>query len=391
MAHMPHIAKFKATRYATGMDLDLVSAPPYDVISAGERDRLHELHPNNFLHVSLGARSPQDTDTDNQYTRAAKVWRDWLSAGVLVTDDLDHLYLYRSDFEINGQGRTTAGVVGALRLEELGTGGVHGHERTTPGPKADRLALMRTTNANLEPLWFFSSSPLAGFTSMVRALQNDQPLGDVTDADGVRHRVWRMTDEHADKIIEQVAVTPLVVADGHHRYETALTYRDERRTTDGPGPWDYTLALISPPAQFAPELLPIHRLATGVPVDKLDATPFKGSLAELQDHVRRTGPGTVGVADGSSCWTIQSNGEIDTVWLAENVLEPFKASVSYEHDLSELAEAIKADDTIAFIMPSVPVELVAAKALEGVRMPPKTTLFWPKPRSGLIMRDLEAP
>ncbi|MEX2588494.1 MAG: DUF1015 domain-containing protein [Actinomycetota bacterium] len=385
---MPKIAKFNATRYGPGMDLDLVSSPPYDVISPTERDRLDQLHSNNFIHVSLGAQSPGDTDADNRYTRAAGTWREWLTSGVLVTDDREHLYLYRSDFEVNGHRRATAGVLAALRLEALGTGGVYGHERTTPGPKADRLALMRTTAANLEPLWFFSSAPLEGFAAVVDALQDEQPLADVTDADGVRHRMWRLSDDQAGELIDRVAATPLVVADGHHRYETALTYREERRAIDGPGPWDYTLALISDPAQFAPELLPIHRLATGVSVDGLDMKPFEGGLYALHDHVRRAGPGTLGVAGASSCWTIQSTGEIDTVWLAENVLEPSEASVAYEHDLDEVAAAIQAGNTVAFLMPSTPVELVAAKALEGVRMPPKTTLFWPKPRSGLIMRNL---
>lgn len=389
MASVPHISKFKATRYAPRLDIELVSSPPYDVISPGEKQRLDRSHPNNFIRVSLGAQTSGDTDTENRYTRAGDIWREWLRSGVLVTDDREYLYLYRCDFEVNGQKRATAGVVAALRLEDLGTGGIYGHERTTAGPKADRLALMRTTNANLEPLWFFSSATLPGFSTIVDTLASDQPLSDLVDAEGVRHRIWQMSDSQADAIIDNVARIPLIVADGHHRYETSLTYRDERRAAHGPGPWDYTLGLISDPEQFAPELLPIHRLVTGLSVEKLQATPFDGNLAELNKLVRDKGPGTIGVTDGSSCWTIPSTGEVDTVWLAENVLEPLSLSVAYEHDLAEVERAIRDEDTAAFIMASVPVGLVAAKALEGVRMPPKTTLFWPKPRSGLLMRNLD--
>lgn len=387
---MPHITKFRATRYRPDLDLRLVSAPPYDVISPSERERLDGLHPNGFVRVTLGAQLPDDDDHDNRYTRAAGCWRGWLDSGVLVTDDREHLYLLRCDFQVSGRTRSTAGVVAALQLEPLGSGRVYGHERTTPGPKADRLELMRTTEANLEPLWFFSGSRLEGFGQVVEDLEGENPLADVTDTLGIRHRLWRMSRPQADALTEQVAATYLVVADGHHRYETSLTYRDERRASDGPGPWDYTMALISDPAQFAPELLPIHRVVRGVSVPDLSTKPFDGTLAELEIFVRETGPGTIGVADGTSCYTISSTGEIDTVWLAEAVLDPAGADVIYEHDLDEVASAIASGDTIAFIMASTPVDLVATKALDGVRMPPKTTLFWPKPRSGLIMRDLRA-
>lgn len=387
---MPQITEFKAVRYAPGLDLESVSAPPYDVISSTERERLAGLDPHNFIHVSLGLPRPEDTDSDNSYTRSAAAWREWLDSGVLVTDDDEHLYLYRSDFTVSGVPRATAGVVAAMKLEPLGTGGIFGHERTTPGPKADRLALMRTTEANLEPLWFFSSAELEGFAALVERLAADEPLADVKGVDGVRHRVWRIPEPEARSFIDRVAWTPLVVADGHHRYETAVTYRDERRAVDGPGPWDYTLVLISDPAQFAPELLPIHRLVTGVALDGIDKTPFDGSLEELESHVRASSSGTIGVSDGTGCWTIESTGEIDTVWLAEHILEPEQASVVYEHDIEEVAKAVEDRETIAFLMPSTPVHLVASKALQGVRMPPKTTLFWPKPRSGLLMRDLRS-
>lgn len=385
---VPRIKAFRALRYRPGTDLGLVSAPPYDVIAPDERDRLEGLDPNNIIRITLGAGQPDDDDTNNRYSRAASYLRDWLDSGILVADE-PHLYLLRSDFTAEGQPRSTAGVVAALELEELGQGGVFGHEKTRPGPKADRLALMRTTRANLEPLWFFSSGQMDGFRELVDALEQAPPLADVTDPQGVRHRAWALPDDRASAMEKVVADTPLVVADGHHRYETSLTYRNERRSVDGPGAWDSTLAIISDPVQFAPALSAIHRLVSNLSPSQLAGLePFDGDFAGLKQAVEDAGPGTIGVASLEGRWTVRTGGEVDTVWLADEILEPNGAAVEYQHDARIVEQAV-AGGALAFLMAPVPVPLVAEKALAGVRLPPKTTLFWPKPRTGLLMRDLD--
>lgn len=387
---VPRISGFRALRYSPGSDLGMVSAPPYDVIAPGERDRLDALHPNNIVKITLGAEQPGDDGTDNRYTRAASHLKEWLASGVFVVDDMPHLYMYRSDFTAEGQPRSTAGIVAALELEQLGAGGVFGHEKTRPGPKADRLALMRTTAANMEPLWFFASGAMEGFKDLVEELEEAAPVADITDSDGTRHRAWQVPDDRAEAMAGVVANTPLVVADGHHRYETALTYRNERRAADGPGPWDSTLAIISDPVQFAPALSAIHRLVPNLPSSHIPGLePFDGSFGELNDAVEGAGPGTIGVASSEGRWTVKTAGEVDTVWLAEEILEPNQAEITYEHNLRIVEEAV-AGGQLAFLMAPVPVGLVAEKALAGVRLPPKTTLFWPKPRTGLLMRDLES-
>jgi uncharacterized protein (DUF1015 family) len=387
---VPRISAFPALRYRPGTDLASVSAPPYDVIAPDERLRLERSHPNNIIQITLGAERPGDGDQDNRYTRAAEILSEWRESGMLVADDAPHLYLYRSDFEVEGRLRTTAGVVAALELEELGAGGVFGHEKTRPGPKADRLALMRTTRANLEPLWFFASSTMDGFRELVEDLEGRDPIADVLDPQDVRHRVWVLSDDQGEAMTKVVNDIPLVVADGHHRYETALTYRNERREADGPGPWDSTMAIIADPVQFAPELLPIHRLVSNVTPDQVPGkTVFDGDLAALRQAVEDAGPGTVGVASRDGRWTVTTSGDVDTVWLAEQVLEPNQGEVIYEHDMRLVEDAVSNTNDTAFLMAAVPVPLVAEKALAGVRLPPKTTLFWPKPRTGLLMRDLE--
>ena len=368
-----------------------MSAPPYDVISPEEQERLQRTHRNNVIHITLGGEQPGDDDQSNRYTRAARLFRDWLESGLLVVDQAAHLYLYRSDFTAHQASRSTAGIVAALELEELGAGGVFGHEKTRPGPKADRLALMRTTKANLEPLWFFASRQMHGFSELVEELGEEDPLADVLDPQDVRHRVWELSDEHAAAMQRVIEAIPLVVADGHHRYETCFTYREERRATEGPGPWDATLALIGDPLQFAPEVLPIHRLVHNMfPSDLQDLKPFSGDFGDLLTYVQEAGPGTIGAAAAEGLWTLKSSGEVDTVWLAEQVLEPRGAEVTYEHDIDIVQASVRDRGDLAFLMAPVPVALVAEKALAGHRLPPKTTLFWPKPRTGLVMRDLES-
>lgn len=387
---MPEISGFRATRYAPGADLALVTAPPYDVISPDERDRLADLHPNNVVHLTLNKQLEGDTPGNDRYSRAAQTWRDWRESGVLATDGAERMFLYRLDFQAGGLSRSIAGIVAALTLEELGAGGVYGHERTIPGPKADRLSLMRATGANLEPLWFFASETMQGFRHIVEDLSAQDPLADITDPQGIRHRVWALSKDQENKVANEVARIPLVVADGHHRYETSLTYRDERRAADGPGPWDATLAMITDPVEYAPAVHPIHRLVKDISASEIpDLQPFDGDFEGLCKLVETSGPGTIGVANARGLWTIRSAGEIDTVWLAETILEPSQRSVRYEHDMEIITRRITDRDETVFVMPATPVELVAKKALEGERLPPKTTLFSPKPRSGLLLRSFD--
>lgn len=390
-SYVPQISGFRAIRYKAGTDLSQVTAPPYDVITPDERERLANLHENNIVHLTLGEQFPDDTDQNSRYTRAASTFQEWLSSGALTTDDSDNLFLYRLDFTSAGRAKSIAGLVGALTLEPLGSGGVYGHEQTIAGPKADRLNLWRSTQANFEPLWFFASETLAGFRGLVEGLASTSPIADTTDPQGTRHRLWVIPPEQAATIQAEVQRVPLVVADGHHRYETSVTYRDERRAQNGSGPWDATLAMITDPVEYAPAVEPIHRIVEGLTLSGLPGMEaFDGDLAALANHIEGSGAGTIGVASGQGLWTIKSSGEIDTVWLAETILDPAGASVRYDHHLHILEEELKKPGVVVFVMPATPVELVAKKALQGVRLPPKTTLFTPKPRSGLLMRSLKS-
>ena len=385
---MPQVFPFRAIRYRDGSELATVTAPPYDVIPPEEATRLERSHPHNIVRITLG-RELSGPGGD-RYSQAAEYLRRWLASGVLVQDKSPRIYLYRVDYVFEGTRRSTAGLIGALALEELGEGGVFPHERTTPGPKADRLSLMRKTRANLEPLWFFASGPIAGFRDLVDLALNQRPLADLWDSRGLRHRLWSFSEQDVAGITDALGTIPLVIADGHHRYETALDYRKERTEADGPGPWDCVLALISDLAGFAPQVLPIHRLVKGISLPDLgELQPFEADLYALAEAVKSSREKVIGVATIDGAWTMPSEGRLDTAFLADAVLEPLGAEVTYEHDLEEVEKGI-ADGLLAFIMAPVTLPVVAEIALAHERMPPKTTLFWPKPRSGLVMRSLEA-
>lgn len=381
---MPELAPFRGMRYAPGFDASRVTTPPYDVISQSEQQGLLEMHHRNFVRLIL------PPGGEGRYERAAAALAHWQSDGTLNLDPQEAYYLYRTDYFVDGAARSTAGLIGALTLERLGEGGVFPHEETLPGPKADRLNLMRSTAANLEPLWFVASSSLAGFQALVDEIAARPPLADLADPSAARHRLWRVNAARATPIVEALAATLLVIADGHHRYETALTYRDERREIQGPGPWDSVLAMVVDPAQFGPTLLPIHRIARGVDVAHLvaraRASRFLGDVGALAAVVRSAGPGTIGIASREGLWTMTSGGSLDSDFLQE-LLAATDAEVTYEHELEPVLEAAQAG-AVGFLMAPVALSLVIERAVSGSRMPPKTTLFWPKPRSGLVFRLL---
>lgn len=381
---MPELQPFHATRFVDD-DPALVCAPPYDVISPEHREALAALDPHNIIHVTLPSRT---TDGVPDYSGAGRLWQDWISQGVLREDSDESLFLYSAEFQEGSDLRTVAGIIGCIELSAFGEGGVHPHEKTRPGPKQDRLELMKATSANLEPLWFLSSQPLTGISQAIAFAEGLPPLADVTDAQGVRHRIWKVSDEIGGLL--KVPAGHLVVADGHHRYETSITFRDIRRAQDGSGGWDQTLALVMDPIELAPVLLPIHRIASVTPeqvASVADLSPVTADIQEVTSLVADRGPGTIGLLHATGAWTFASE-PLDTIFLAEQVIAPMGAEVEYEHDLDQVAKAVSEGNS-AFILAPISTEEVTRTAVGGLRMPPKTTLFWPKPLSGLLMRRLE--
>ena len=264
---MPDLLPFPGLRYRLDADLGVVTAPPYDVIDEEGRARLEAAHPQNAVRLIL----PRDIEPGDRYQRARATFEQWRTDGVLAADE-PRLYVYRMVFtDESGARRRMTGVIGALELSPPGEG-VLPHERTLPKAKSDRLELLRAVRANLDPVWGLSlSSGLSELFEPVMAAGG--PSASCVDDDGVEHCLFPVEGDAIEPIRAAIAASPLVIADGHHRYETALAYQEERRAAgaDDPGA-DRIMMLVVELTDDQLEVRPIHRLLRGVTYE------FRGKL-----------------------------------------------------------------------------------------------------------------
>ncbi len=301
---VPRFEPFQGLRYRPEVaPLAQVVAPPYDVISAGERSHLASRHRANAVLVEL-----PEADLSggrDRYTVATDLFARWQAKGILVADPGPSLYPYRMT---DPAGRATTGVIGALGLADPGEeSDILPHEQTLPKPKSDRLDLLRATRANLSPIWGLSMA--AGVTATFDPTDDD-PVADVYDDDGVRHQLWVLNDADTVAAVRAaVATAPVVLADGHHRYETARTYQAERRRASGgaPGPYDLVMALVVELSEDQLTVGAIHRTISGLPAD----FDLVGALAPWFDVVRAGAADdrTLGALAGSSSLTLVAGGQ----------------------------------------------------------------------------------
>ncbi|WP_322750494.1 MULTISPECIES: DUF1015 domain-containing protein [unclassified Frankia] len=420
------LAPFRALRYVAddGPDLAARTAPPYDVIDAAGVTALETTHPHNVVRLIL----PRDTDEhspDSRYGRAGQTLREWIATGVLRLDDAAALYVYE---EVHGD-HIQRGLVGAVALADPDAGIILPHENTMAGPVTDRLALTVSTGANLEPIFLLYSG--GGLTSqLVAATVVTRPLLTTTTDDGVSHRIWALTDpDELASIASDLYERRAVIADGHHRYATYRRYQADRHAAgDGAGPWDFGLAFLADARVSGPAVHAIHRVVAGLDVaqaarraaaafsvTQLDGEPDPTGVTLLD---ALAGAGTDGhafvITDGRTAFLLSDPDPallaqvlpadrsaafrgldvtvahlvlITTVWgLADT-----EDVVGYRHDATTaIAAAAQAGGTALLLNPT-PAADVAAVAAAGERMPRKSTLFTPKPRSGLLIRPLDGP
>jgi uncharacterized protein (DUF1015 family) len=365
--------------------LDLLTAPPYDVISGPNRERLREGSPYNIVHVDLA--DDAHGDVEERYRRAAERLRAWRDAGVLALADGPAYYGYELRFPADGGDATVRGVLCALQLEPLGAG-VLPHEQTMEGPIDDRLRLLRASRTQLSPIYGAVAGPSEPLAAGLEAVARTPPLAIVRDEEGVEHRVWAIPAE-AD-VGGWLADLPMLIADGHHRYATALAYRDERSRTDGSGPWDTVMTLVVDAAHETVPVLPYHRVQVagepprgGVPANDLDEI-----LAGVDDSALRYG--TAARADGRIDYRLHElDGRPPTVRaLHDQVLDRIAPGddLRFTHDARDADRAVRDGTAVAaYLLPPTTPDRIRSVVERGERLPRKSTFFWPKPRTGIVM------
>ena len=395
---MPRFEPFAGLRYDPSVALHEVIAPPYDVVGPEERAELAHRHRANAIHVELPA---EDREAGlDRYAHAAALLEAWTDEGIVLRDAEPAFYAYRMT-ALGGD--RTSGVIGALGCEPIG-GDVLPHEQTIPKDKSDRLDLLRSTRTNLSPIWGLSLTD--GLSALYE--QSAPALAHATDDDGVLHELWVIDDPATiDAIRLSVGSSPLVIADGHHRYETALAYQAERRAArDGArGGFDLVMALV---VELAPDQLtvrPIHRTITGIS-DGVDLVEAFDKWFDMV-HAGPSDEHVVGAVADSGALALVTRGDVWLLTPRERAYEAADsdldssvvalavdgmpgAETQYHHDWRTVVSTVIAGsaDAAVLIRP-VTVDQIASWAHARRRMPPKSTYFHPKPRTGMVFRPVE--
>jgi len=395
---VPRFEPFQALRYRRNVDLHDVCSPPYDVLSDLDRLALATAHANNIVHIDMPLAS-----SGNAYEHAAVVLNQWITEGVLVRDDQPSFTLYRMRFtDTTGKARNVVGVIGALEVVDEGAGGVLPHERTTPKAKTDRLELTRATDANLSPVWGLSLA--TGLSTLLT--EPAELLGELTDDLGVVHSVERVTDDaHIAAISAAIAAHPVVIADGHHRYAISRTYRDEvrERTNSTSTGAELTMTYVNELIDEQLSVAAIHRLYEGITYKELAAALSPFFTINDADPV---GPSTLSQMNerGSLCLVAKTGRthwltpiaekftgvrNLDSAYL-EHALSNVQHEVRYQHGVTEVQHELQTSDaTAAILIRPVSVAEIQRTANEGLLMPPKSTFFTPKLRTGFVLREMK--
>jgi uncharacterized protein (DUF1015 family) len=437
---MPEIQAFRGIRYDLGHigSLSDVIAPPYDVIGPELQEELYKKHPCNVVRLILNRIEPGDDEADNRYVRAGRFLKSWRSQGVLFQESDPAIYVYHQEFTVEGRTFVRRGFMARMRLSRFGEGQVFPHEQTFPGPKIDRLMLTVVTKANLSQIFGLYPDPKQETDALLdRAIGDKTPLVAV-DHLGVTHRLWPVTDVSVISALSaQIGPKPVFIADGHHRYETAVKYRDEQHDSGflkPEAPANYVLMMFIAMEDPGLIVLPTHRLFKDVPA--MTADEFRAKLGDyFTTRDAGTGPEAapsvwedVETSGGQEVlgfytredrrWTIAEltpagRAKMDEIaadhndeWrrLGVSVLHrlvvetllgrPFtpesKVNTTYVHLVDEVVEGLATGQYPlgALVMPAT-VDHIRAISMQGDRMPQKSTYFYPKLLSGLVINPLE--
>jgi len=437
---MADVRPLPGIRYAGTDDLAGLVTPPYDVISPEAQAGYYARHPHNIIRLELGRDEPGDDSLNNKYTRAATLFAEWRLEGVL-RQDTPSLYVYEQTFVVASVERRRIGLLARVRLEPWDARVILPHERTLSKPKDDRLKLFHACAANLSPIMALYDDPNQELGGVLNETTIATPTADLTDDSGERHRLWRLDDPAlAETVAVFFAPRQLYIADGHHRYETSLTYRDEvraqRKETFPDDATDFTLMSLTAIEDAGLVVLPTHRILKNVAADDLAAlperlrrhftlTPLEGSSGEerrrAQAEAGRQAP-SLALVTRDNAWlaTLNDSGrtamagvsvaeetpgdawrELDVAVLQSLVFgaalgvtpEEIRAGerVTYTRDAEAAESAVRLGTdgaSLAALLNPTPPGAMRDVAQAGDRMPQKSTYFYPKLITGLVINPL---
>lgn len=455
---MAEIFPFRAYRYNPSLvDPAKVLTQPYDKITPAMGEKYAAASPYNLIPVEKGMHRPGDTPSDNVYTRAAEALEDWIRAKVIVQDAAPSLYAYFQEYALPGSNgaRVRKGFICLGRIEDYSAGVIFRHEQTLSGPKADRLELLRHTQTHTGQLFMLYSDPAGRIDAILEPMSLAKPEVEVRDELGVLHKLWPVTEAPVIEAVQRaMADKKLVIADGHHRYETALAYRDERRAQAGrvdlAAPYEKVMMTLFNTCGEGLTILPTHRVVSNVPnfsFERIRAAlattfhirsyPFQdggGRPRVYQEFREELAKGQTQRAIGAYAAALRppqaASGQagafhmfilrreanldaalpdvspvqrqLDIVLLHRLILErglnitpdavKTEKNITYEREMDAAIGAVdQRRAQICFLLNPVPVETVAEMAMAGEVLPQKSTDFYPKLLSGITMYRLEDP
>jgi uncharacterized protein (DUF1015 family) len=413
---MAEIIPFKGILYdVSRVAIEDVLAPPYDIITPELRESLYTKSPHNIVRIDFGKEEPGDNETENKYARAKRFFDVWIKDGVLIRSDRPSFYTYEIIYTIHGVRKRLPGFLCLVKLEELGKGSIYPHECTHSSPKRDRLNLLKACKANTSPIFSLYKSPADGISGILSRVTLTKPYLQAADISGNLHRLWQIDrTEEIETIKQELADKAVLIADGHHRYETSFEYQREMSIKNGSSSggesYDYTLMFLANLMHEGITILPTHRLIKEIPKDihGLISRYFEIEKVANDFDIRKRLSGRKNVfgffRKQEKVWYILTYRgrnlsevhpdlrQIDVFILHEMIFKKIllNAEISYEMDISKALDQVNHREyAAAFFLNPTQILYLEKSALSSIRMPPKSTYFFPKLLTGLVLNQWE--
>ncbi len=409
---MAEIIPFRGFLYdVSKVSIEDVLAPPYDIITPEGQESLYTKSPYNIVRIDFGKEEAGDNDTENKYTRAKRCLDVWIKDGILIRSDKPSLYAYEVTYSIQDMRKRLRGLLCLVKLEELGKGNVYAHECTRSKPKQDRLNLLKACGASTSPIFSLYKSPADGISNILSRITLTRPYLQTADLSGDLHRLWQIDRAGEIEIVRQeLADRPLFIADGHHRYETSFEYSREmsaeKTSLSDKKSYDYTLTFLANMMDEGITILPTHRLIKDIPgeIDGMLSRYFEVETIANDFDIRRKLSGRKNAfgffRKREKVWHILTYRgrnlsevhpdlrKIDVIILGEMIFKKIlvNAEIGYEMDIAKALDRVNHGEyAAAFFLNPTRVEDVEKSALSPMRMPPKSTYFYPKLLTGLVL------